>query len=98
MECVKGSDLAMNGSDDLRGRGRATSSRSTRLNSLVLQQGCDTRSESVTYSRQGTSHRCVLRSATSGALRSAAEIRAHSIALAAVSSNVSQTGADMSEK
>jgi hypothetical protein len=51
MECVKGSDLAMNGSDDLeRARSRDIVANHTFERSLVLKQriGCDTRSESVT--------------------------------------------------
>lgn len=49
MECVKGSDLTMNGSDDLRrARSRDIVAKHTFERSLVLQQGCDTRSESVT--------------------------------------------------
>jgi hypothetical protein len=48
MECVKGSDLAMNGTDDLRGAVARHRRKHTFERSLVLQQGCDTRSESVT--------------------------------------------------
>jgi len=51
MECVKGSDLAMNDSDDLeRARSRDIVAKHTFEGSLVLKQriGCDTRSESVT--------------------------------------------------